>query len=968
MKFRVLLASFLLLCATAARGQFYTCGTDPGGLEWFSIETDTYRIIYPGGLDSLARVYAVNLEKCADAVGWSIGFRPNVSYRRKMPVVLHPYSVKSNGMVSWAPRRMELITTPEAYSPDALEWEKVLAIHESRHAAQMQAGNSHEYRLLRFVIGEGAAGALPGICGGKVFLEGDAVAAETALSDAGRGRSADFLEYMRVCFAEGDYRDYWKWRYGSQKYYAPDFYRAGYLKMAGIRTEYGLDTMPGDYYRRLFDHHGITISNFNKNLRESAGVDFKTAFSRVCMGLDSTWRADAALRGPFMPSRQVTADTRRYTKYEGLEQYGASLIAVKSGITLSPAIVAIDRDGREKRLAGVAAERSRLRCSESDSCVYWSETRPDRRWEQASYSDIRRMTPDGKTEFLTRRGRYYNPSPKGAVVAVSEYPVSGGSRVVLLDAASGREISSMKAPDGLQVTETAWLGDQLYAAAISDRGFGIYRAGDFECVLPAQPLKINHLDSHDDLLTFVSDFNGVNELYSLDPGNGTVRRLSATPQGATDFHFVSDTLYYTMPAPDGIKIFRTPEEAVREVETDFENGRYRYAMADELSGMERMEVPESQEVSVSSPQSYARFGHLMKIHTWAPLYVNFDSVSELSLENVYRYADLGATAFFQNELSTASGSMALRVNHRNWRPSGHLKFNYSGLYPVFELSLDFNERESRIVRHVLSGEEHKAETAPGEVPYLYASLLGYIPFNFSSGGWRRGIVPQVNVGMSNDIMVLDEDGGQYSDAYTGRLSAGVRAYTVQSVPSSCIFPRLGIGAELGYSFRPGFTDAIRPNAFAYAYGYVPGLMDTHGIRLSALFQCHTNAALLSEQYASVTPRGFGEEFAVIASRSPVNAKFTFDYALPFAPVDWSFLSPLTYLRNFELTLHSDYLVCATPVKHKSSGYCSVGADLAARLEAVCGIPLPVRVGVSYNYCCGDMHPLHSFDLLLSVDF
>lgn len=970
MKFiRILAASFLLLlCTTAVRGQFYTCGTDPGGLKWFRIETDTYRIIYPEGLDSLARVYASNLENCADAVGWSIGFRPNVSYRKKMPVVLHPYSVSSNGVVTWAPRRMELITTPEAYSPDALKWETELAVHESRHVAQMQMGNSHEYGLLRFIAGEGAAGALPGICGGKAFLEGDAVAAETALTDAGRGRSADFLEYMRVCFAEGDYRNYWKWRYGSQKYHTPDFYRAGYLKMAGLRTEFNLPTLPGDYYRRLFDHHGVTVANFGKNLKESAGVDFKTAFNQVCRSLDSTWRADAALRGPFMPSWQVSADTRRYSKYEGLEVCGSSLFAVRRGLTRTPAIVRIGADGREKRVADVAWESSRLQFNESDSCFYWSEYRPDKRWEQASYSDVRRMSPDGKVKFLTRNGRYFNPSPKGPVVAVSVYPVSGGSSVVLLDAASGRELSVMKAPDGIQVTETVWLGDEIYAAAISDGGFGLYRVGDFECVLDPQPLKINHLGSHEGRLTFVSDFNGVNELYSFDPVSGNVRRISATPQGATDFRFSADTLYYTMPEPDGYKIFRTPADSIREAEVDFGSGRYRYAMEDRLSGMEKVKIPGYSDVHISSPEIYSRFGHLMKFHTWAPLFVDFDSIGDISLETVHQSADLGATAFFQNELSTASGSAAVRVNHKDWRPSGHLKFNYYGFYPVIETSIDFNGRESAVVRHIYHDKEYESRKEPGGIPFLSASVKGYIPFNFSSGGWRRGLVPQVNLGLSNDIVVYDGDNGEYRDAFAGRLSASVRAFVMKSVPDACIFPRLGIGTELGYSFRPGLADVIRPNAFAYAYGYLPGLLDTHGIRLSAMFQCHTNSSLLSEPYASIYPRGFDDSLARLASTCPVNAKFTFDYALPFAPVDWSFLSPALYVRNFELTLHSDYAVYAVPANHESASFYSVGADLAARLAAVCGIPVPVRAGVSYNCCGGAVDFRHSFDLLLTVDF
>ena len=64
MKYFRLLAFIAFLCFPVwAKAQFYTVGDDPGRLKWYSIETPEYRIIYPAGLDSLARVYGKLLEK-----------------------------------------------------------------------------------------------------------------------------------------------------------------------------------------------------------------------------------------------------------------------------------------------------------------------------------------------------------------------------------------------------------------------------------------------------------------------------------------------------------------------------------------------------------------------------------------------------------------------------------------------------------------------------------------------------------------------------------------------------------------------------------------------------------------------------------------------------------------------------------------------------------------------------------------
>ena len=59
----LLTALALVALSISARGQFYTPGTDPGNLRWYSIESPYYRLIYPEGADSLARSYARLMEQ-----------------------------------------------------------------------------------------------------------------------------------------------------------------------------------------------------------------------------------------------------------------------------------------------------------------------------------------------------------------------------------------------------------------------------------------------------------------------------------------------------------------------------------------------------------------------------------------------------------------------------------------------------------------------------------------------------------------------------------------------------------------------------------------------------------------------------------------------------------------------------------------------------------------------------------------
>ena len=111
----------LSLISSSASAQFYVTGDDPGKLKWNYIDTDSYRVIYPQGADSLARVYGRKLEKYKVPVSRTSGYMTGEGDGKIMPVVLHAYN-DANGSVAWAPKRMDLFTVPSAYDPEPLPW------------------------------------------------------------------------------------------------------------------------------------------------------------------------------------------------------------------------------------------------------------------------------------------------------------------------------------------------------------------------------------------------------------------------------------------------------------------------------------------------------------------------------------------------------------------------------------------------------------------------------------------------------------------------------------------------------------------------------------------------------------------------------------------------------------------------------------------------------------------------------
>ena len=181
--YRRILITFYILILYLSQGysQFFTTGQDPFLTVWEQIKTENFQIIYPKEFYKEANRLANLLDYSYTYISESLDKKP-----RKVSVILHNSSVLSNGYVSWAPKRMEFVTThpPDSYAED---WLEQLVLHEFRQIVQVDKLNQGLTRFLSFIFGQQATGAMVGYLP-LWFMEGDAVVTETALSSTGRGR------------------------------------------------------------------------------------------------------------------------------------------------------------------------------------------------------------------------------------------------------------------------------------------------------------------------------------------------------------------------------------------------------------------------------------------------------------------------------------------------------------------------------------------------------------------------------------------------------------------------------------------------------------------------------------------------------------------------------------------------------------------------------------------------------------
>lgn len=927
----------LMANAFVAGAQFYLSENDPASVRWQSIQNRNFRVIYPEDCDSLARVYLDALEKYRGRNAASLKMISGEYQSKPLDVILHTRNAASNGSVTWTPSRMEMFTVPQWDNPELIPWQEMLSVHEGRHAAQMQVGYRKVFGVLYYILGQmipSAASAYPE----SLLLEGDAVVAETALTRGGRGRTSDFLDYYRYCFDNGDRRNWMRWRFGSYYKYTPNQYAFGYLLLSGLRTKYDAPLFMADYMdyiaRRPYDPWPLRHA-----MRRTSGMKFRQSLASVLDYYQNIWEEETADRGPFTPQQPVSPrNVKRLTEYKDPD--AASLGTVywkKRDLYHCLSIVRTDSTGKEKRLAFPASYSGDINLSADEKKIYWNEVRKDGRWGQVRHSVVRKLDlQSGRISTLKLpEGNWIQPEEFcDSLFSVIRYYENGKASISFVRSSTLEIKEEWKVPEGIQPLETTFIGDEMFAIALSRDGYGIWRIRDgiWTNVLPAEPVKAGSL-SHTatGLLTFCCDRSGVNEYYSLNPENGELLQLTDTRYGGTAYDISPEgDIYFPQYSINGTRPMLIASEDVKAEPVKWSEIHH-YKVADKLSEQEKELEPygteEDGDGSDPAPKRYRKAANAFRFHSWAPAYVDIDNIDNISFNNIQKTASLGAMGFFQNSMSTLSGYIGYKAECRNpqtWLHSGHVSLTYNGLYPVFELKAQVGDGKAQ---HGYYNEKRDTLFIQStDKPYASGSLTSYVPLSWNSGNWNFGVVPQVRFFISNNSL---------ESSYNFDIHAGVRGYAIQNIPSACIYPRWGIGAEAMY-----FGNL----SYFFTYAYFPGICCGQGLKLSGTYQMKSQGlSPFINSYANVFPRGF------TANNPQTGLKLTADYAIPFNMGDWHILDMLYCTRGI-VTPHFDW----SYLNAFRGDLFSVGASFEMEFGCFFWVKMPVTVGITASYNGGSL--------------
>ncbi|MEA5004912.1 MAG: hypothetical protein VB022_00710 [Rikenellaceae bacterium] len=933
----------LLFCITIlfsvqrSSAQFYSIGNDPAGKSWREIDMGRFRIIYPQEIDSIAQRYAFLMNSALSHIQQEL--RADI---KPFPVILHPYTTMSNGVVVWAPKRMELMTRPPALRGYSQNWEKQLVLHETRHVAQMTKFSEGIFRPLSWLLGEQIVGLAVGIYIDKWALEGDAVVSETEFSRSGRGRDPEQMIFFKASFLDGDYRNWHQWKLGSGRLYTPDRYSLGYFVHSHIRKASENDMYMGDLTDYLVKRF-YNPSASRKAYRNSTGNTIKQHFENIKLQTGSIWRVEDSLKRPFTPYRRISLRGKDYSSYRSVVKISPdTLFAIKSDMDEPERLLMIDSAGAEKRVAYMGNRSSYLTYVRGR--IYWTEQIPSTRWELESHSVLRCYDVSlSKTFSLSEKASYSNPSFSVTcdTIAVNEYLPGGGSRIVLLRGDDYSRICLYSIPDGGQVVESVFYKGGLYATVITESGMGLYRLdfvnGNWTWEVPGQYKYITRLNRSSDGIVFESDLDGTNNLYCYNPDLKYLQKLTNARFGAFEPCVDSNgDIYYSEYDSRGYFIAKAERSSLKWAPASFDSPA-RDDLADLLSReagycIDTVLVDKERKYD-SSP--FRAGENLFKIHSWAPFYYNVDKIMNLSFGSIYDVVSPGATLYSQNLLGTAVSMVG--YSYSGGFHAGHMSFRYTGWYPVVELSMDYNTRWKRNIRLIKDIDNKRFQLIdPVEgAPNFTSSLLAYLPLNFSSGGWNRGFIPSILWRFSNDAYYSIKN---YSYNYYQYLSSGIQYYSILNRSSRDIFPKWGYGIVFKLNEVPFSNENYGSLFYSRLYAYMPGLLRNHGLKLDFAFQYQNYAGKNYLFYNIATsPRGYdqlyGKRFYSVSA----------DYAIPLYLGDIQ-ISTLLYLKRLQIIPFVDYAYNVGLRENKNMF--SAGTDLLLDFNAL-NIPLGLSAGVRY---------------------
>lgn len=931
---RLFLLILFALFFRPSYAQFYDNGQSPSSIKWDKIESPNFTLIYPEEIPDVAKRFLILLEKNYFLQSREFSHKPG-----RIPVILHNQTVRSNGFVTWAPKRMEIFTHPDVRS-NSQEWLELLAIHEFRHVLQVDLLNSGISKVLTTILGEQGIGPAAGMSP-LWLLEGDAVFTETKYSESGRGRLPSFEMGIKANLLENDrFFSYTKAYLGSYRHFVPNYYEYGYQLVS-----YGIEQYGENFWRNAFETIGRKpwqIDPLGFYLKKHTGAMKQSLYRETMESLKIHWSNTLEKRGFAEKAPVNFPAVKGFTSYNHPQVYQDSMIiAVKSGLSIIDRIVLIESSGKEKILA-IPGFMNSGRIDLHDDKIIWDEVMPDIRWANKSSSVLKEYNiSTGQSRILHWQKRYSSPawSGSGDTLVAVETTLDNRFNLIFISALDGGVLFRAPSPENVQLLDPEWVEgtDRIVSVGLGGRGKSllIYDRSkeSWDELLWLGPFEITQPVSVGNFIVFNATYEGVDDIYAYDLRSAEIKKLSHSKYGAFEpgineqgnilawaeysqygYNIVKDTLDL-----ESLKPYR--KTGGLNEQPFFRYGDGAPQTPEKLNYHPELKI---------EPKNYAGIKNLFHIHSWAPWYLDYFD-PELAEPGV----NPGISLLSQNLLSTAFSQLGYEYDQGDHL--FHAGFTYRGWWPVLDFRYDYGG--SPVINAF-------AEETPAEVsPNSSFSVGSWIPFNLTSSRWITGFQPSIRLSYNSEYFFSPSE-NRYKRGMTYLTTSGY-FYSYQKTALRDLQPRWGLIMDLRARMTPFEDEQFGNIQSLRTIFYVPGLIRNHGLRILLETQKQNPVRYYFNNQINF-PRGYDP---LIADRL---TRYSFDYVFPLLHPDLR-IDPIFYLKRIRAAFFSDYIkgedfnvLLSENQRLSSAGFHSLGAEFYFDYHLF-RLLFPISTGIRFSY-------------------
>jgi hypothetical protein len=683
---RILILFLTFLCLNSFAQEATVNENNPPSLKWYQLNTPHFRVLYPLGFETQAQRMANTLEHIHEPESKTMGASP-----RKISVVLQNQSSISNGFVSITPRRSEFYAMPsQNYNfVGNNDWLNLLATHEYRHMVQFQHAKRGFNKLVYYAFGNNALSAMAYVAAPQWFWEGDAVATETAFTQAGRGRIPNFDLVFRTNLMEGRTFNYQKQYLRSYKHNIPDHYKLGFHMVSYLRKRTNNPEVWENITKRSWNVPFIPFA-FSSAIKKESGLYVNGLYREMAADLKKQWQAqlDTTVLTSFEKVNPRT--TKAYTDYRFPQELeDGSILVEKSGIGDIETLVTI-KNGQEKKIYTQGIVNDAAMLSATNSRVVWNEFRFDPRWRVKTFSTIVGYDLGSKTKrVIAKKGRYASAaiSPDGYQVATVETKTDYQTKLVVLDYLSGKVVKEFDNPTNDFISMPRWSGDgkEIIALKTNKQGKAITRfnleLGTEKNLTEFTDENIGHPVPHGKYILYNSPISGIDNIYALDIETNQRFQITSSKYAAYNPCVSRDrkTIYYNEQGKDGMDVVKIAFDPstwklwTRKIQpsTFFNHLVEQEGMPNLLST-----IPDS----TFKAKKYSRLKGIINPHSWGAYFDN-------TLTNV----NVGVTSRDVLSTTTINAGYNYDLNER----TGALKatVSYQALFPIIDVSFTKSNRQ-----------------------------------------------------------------------------------------------------------------------------------------------------------------------------------------------------------------------------------------------------------------------------------